>query len=72
MPSVSPTLTVGSEGSLEPGVHTPGVTSTATSFGFTWLVRETSTVLRPSTVTWALLASGTPSVTPCPENVGSP
>ena len=72
MPSVLPTLTVGLAGSLEPGVQTPGVTSTVDSLGLAWLVRFTSTVFRPATVTCALFASGTPSLTPSPENAGSP
>ena len=72
MPSVGPATTVGSDGSLAPGAQTPGVTWTAPSFGLTLLVSVMSRVLVPSTVTWALLASGTPSVTPVPENVGSP
>ena len=72
IPSVGPTTTVGSVGSVAPGAHTPGVTSTVDSLGLTRLVRVTSRVFKPSTVTWALLASGTPSATPVPENTGSP
>ena len=36
------------------------------------LVRVTSRVFKPSTVTWALFASGALSATPSPEKAGSP